>query len=636
MSAYHVIRGAKARSAAKGIVTAAASFTLVLAGLVVSSDAASASEIPATMILSATPWVSVGAGEYANVMTASMSLPVGNVAPAGNVYFGSEFGEYVNCQTSSWSLTTNGGIDTYAASCAQQGSSAFVGVDVAEYEGSDDYAVGNEIISLNVVTDGFELGGASGNEYDALLAEPVSAVAPSGMLTFSDGIGGTCSSTSWVAESIGNSTVAYLATCDITSLEPLGTVVSGTYTGSDFTFGPSNPLTLVGLSLSGSPENSATGNTYTGTLDSRLGPAPLGDLYVPDSNGGSCSTGTWTDAGSDLSGGELYTATCSIADAEPAGTTVTAEYSEGFDMLAPTTNEITVLGAPAGPLQLSGTPVASVSGNSYTVSLDAPTDLTPTGSASVTDDAATPGTCSASSWTALQPDGTGGEDFSATCSISTPETAGETVQASYAGSDYTSAPSNVLTVAAVHRSTIGTPTTPLSQIPLNITTTSGRAGRSLVLLTSGGSGTGSVSYVALDGSAAGCALSGDALSAHSAGTCFVTATKASDATYTSVSSPATVISMALPARPAMVTVRFTLTSASLNAHVRSALLGLSRQLVSGASVTVTGYAKGNLRLARARAESAARYIERRTTIHVTLRTSTASSKHEVTIVTITQ
>jgi hypothetical protein len=61
-------------------------------------------------------------------------------------------------------------------------------------------------------------------------------------------------------------------------------------------------------------------------------------------------------------------------------------------------------------------------------------------------------------------------------------------------------------------------------------------------VTSGGSGTGAVSYaVGAGGTASGCAVSGSTLSATSAGSCLVTATKASDGQFASATSePATI------------------------------------------------------------------------------------------------
>jgi outer membrane protein OmpA-like peptidoglycan-associated protein len=94
--------------------------------------------------------------------------------------------------------------------------------------------------------------------------------------------------------------------------------------------------------------------------------------------------------------------------------------------------------------------------------------------------------------------------------------------------------------------------------------------------------------------------------------------------------------MALPPRPATLKVGFKAKSGSLNAHARLSLFGLSRRLVSGASVTVTGYARRDLKLAKERAESVARYLGSRASIHFILRTSTTSQKHEVIVATASQ
>jgi len=78
-----------------------------------------------------------------------------------------------------------------------------------------------------------------------------------------------------------------------------------------------------------------------------------------------------------------------------------------------------------------------------------------------------------------------------------------------------------------------------AQAALAVTSVTGTVGTPLTLTTSGGSGTGAVTYTVSSGTASGCAISGSALSATSAGTCSVTATKAGDATYVPASSAAT-------------------------------------------------------------------------------------------------
>ena len=85
--------------------------------------------------------------------------------------------------------------------------------------------------------------------------------------------------------------------------------------------------------------------------------------------------------------------------------------------------------------------------------------------------------------------------------------------------------------------------TQISQSALTVTTVSGTLGTPFALETAGGSGTGAVTCVVTNGMASGCTVSGSSLSASTAGTCIVTATKAADATYLAVSSTATTITL---------------------------------------------------------------------------------------------
>ncbi len=73
----------------------------------------------------------------------------------------------------------------------------------------------------------------------------------------------------------------------------------------------------------------------------------------------------------------------------------------------------------------------------------------------------------------------------------------------------------------------------LTQSALTFTTTATMFGTNLTLSTSGGSGTGTVTYSLTSAGSAGCSLSGAVLSTSSVGSCTVSATKASDSTYNS-------------------------------------------------------------------------------------------------------
>jgi len=84
------------------------------------------------------------------------------------------------------------------------------------------------------------------------------------------------------------------------------------------------------------------------------------------------------------------------------------------------------------------------------------------------------------------------------------------------------------------------PVSGADQSSISITSTTGTFGSTITLQTSGGSGGGAVTYARTVGTA-GCSVSGSTLSATSAGTCTVTATKAADTNYAAASSSATTI-----------------------------------------------------------------------------------------------
>ncbi|WP_244931607.1 choice-of-anchor Q domain-containing protein [Nocardioides sp. W7] len=83
-----------------------------------------------------------------------------------------------------------------------------------------------------------------------------------------------------------------------------------------------------------------------------------------------------------------------------------------------------------------------------------------------------------------------------------------------------------------------------AQAPLVVTSTQGTYGGALTLATSGGSGPGAVSYAVADGTAAACTLRGATLTVSTAGTCWVTATKAGSLGLEPVSSAPTTVTFA--------------------------------------------------------------------------------------------
>ena len=113
------------------------------------------------------------------------------------------------------------------------------------------------------------------------------------------------------------------------------------------------------------------------------------------------------------------------------------------------------------------------------------------------------------------------------------------------------------------------------QAALSVTSATGTVGTSITLATTGGLGTGAVTFAAVGGTASGCAVTGGALSATSAGTCVVTATKASDSTYLAVNSTPTTITFAAPPPPTVTlsTTKVTLTGKSKTLGVRISCAG---------------------------------------------------------------
>ena len=134
--------------------------------------------------------------------------------------------------------------------------------------------------------------------------------------------------------------------------------------------------------------------------------------------------------------------------------------------------------------------------------------------------------------------------------------------------------------AATATSTVGTP-----QAALVLATVKGTVGKGLNLATTGGTGTGALSYTVAAGSSAGCTVSGTSLSAKRAGTCLVTATKAGSTTYIAVSSVATKVTFVLPFKATRVAGAVTVGRTSTVTIVGSGFSGRPRIISNVAGVT---------------------------------------------------
>ena len=127
-----------------------------------------------------------------------------------------------------------------------------------------------------------------------------------------------------------------------------------------------------------------------------------------------------------------------------------------------------------------------------------------------------------------------------------------------------------------------------NQGSLTITTTTSKYGTPLYLQTSGGSGTGSLSYaITSAGSASGCSITSETITVSSIGTCKVTATKALDTNYFVVSSAETTITFA---KADSITVTTTLSTSSVTYTEAPAAITATQTvtgLVNSETATVT-------------------------------------------------
>jgi hypothetical protein len=190
---------------------------------------------------------------------------------------------------------------------------------------------------------------------------------------------------------------------------------------------------------------------------------------------------------------------------------------------------------------------------------------------------------------------------------------------------------DALSVLDTKTITVGT-----AQATLAVTSVRATYGRTFALHTSGGSGTGALTYAVTNGSATGCSLSGATLKSTTAGTCIVTATKANDATYATISSSATTVTFAKLPIPGAVRIKFTGNASALPAAGRTQIIVLIRKLTTHSVVSITAYAKGNLRLARSRGAAADKYLTQRLHVKVQLHYNTSANSSTLVLSTKSQ
>jgi hypothetical protein len=165
-------------------------------------------------------------------------------------------------------------------------------------------------------------------------------------------------------------------------------------------------------------------------------------------------------------------------------------------------------------------------------------------------------------------------------------------------------------------------TTLKTQATLTLTSLEGQQGTPYQLTSSGGSGTGAVNYAVTNAGSANCSITGSTLNATAGGSCTVTVTKAADATYAVASSAPTSVTIdpaettipvnppPAPMKPTPVTLTFAKGSTSLTLGDKSKLITLAHKLVSGASIRITYYSKGQVSLAKLRAQAVETYLKK--------------------------
>jgi outer membrane protein OmpA-like peptidoglycan-associated protein len=125
------------------------------------------------------------------------------------------------------------------------------------------------------------------------------------------------------------------------------------------------------------------------------------------------------------------------------------------------------------------------------------------------------------------------------------------------------------------------------------------------------------------------------LSASTAYTVSVSAENANGPGTAATSTGTTSASSGGGAKPSNITVTFAAGSTALTAAAKNALVALAQKLTAGAMLTLTGYAKGNVFLAKSRATTVALFLEAAVSnLKFQLHEVTTSTANAVTVVTV--
>jgi hypothetical protein len=96
------------------------------------------------------------------------------------------------------------------------------------------------------------------------------------------------------------------------------------------------------------------------------------------------------------------------------------------------------------------------------------------------------------------------------------------------------------------------------------------------------------------------------------------------------------VQFVLAAKPQAVSVSFVKGKSVLSVNAKHALAALSKRLIAGARLSVTGYAHGNTKLARSRTITVANYTVSKLKLTVSIKTVTTSTSNSATVVTTQQ
>jgi len=306
---------------------------------------------------------------------------------------------------------------------------------------------------------------------------------------------------------------------EVTALNPVESAVSAEVSVD---YLPTVPTPNVTLSVSPSSPTYLTGTTLIATLDQ---PAPGSVAFLVDGVGVAGCGGVPVDTS-----GSPFTATCAYTPpaASPPSYTVDATFTSAntSNYLSTSASEISFSVGQASPAPLMVTSTSAAYGTTLS--------LTTTGGS-----------------------GTGSLSFSVTNGSATgcQVIAGPALVSTSAGTCIVtatqSADANYLAVSSTPTAVVFSPADRGNQGTLTIASTTGTYGTPVTLTTSGGVGTGAVSYSVTNGTATGCQVAGSMLTASSAGTCLVTASKAADANHLAATSTTTPVTFAEANQPTL-------------------------------------------------------------------------------------